>query len=186
MVNQNSEEFNLFAVPSEKLVLMSACTFGFYCWYWLFQNWSRVCKIRNRSFSPLVRTWLFPLYNRSLFEEIKTLAKEKDLPVGWSATGLSIGFLFFLVGFYSPYTVFISIFVGVILVPINNTCGLLNEANGLKESWEGFDKKDRIIIIVGGILVIQGFLQVVLHSGFLQSDFLRSFYSVMLEFLSKN
>ena len=159
----------MFAVPSEKLILMSACTFGFYCWYWLFKNWSSVCKVRNRSFSPLVRTWLFPLYNSSLFEEIKTLAKEKDLPVGWSATGLSVGFLLFLVGFFSTYTVFISIFVGVVLVPINNTCGLLNEANGLKESWEGFDRKDWNIIILGGILVTVSFLKVIVHSGFLQS-----------------
>jgi hypothetical protein len=171
MVDQNNEELGLFAVPSEKLVLMSACTFGLYCWYWLFQNWSRICKIRNRSFSPLVRTWLFPHYNRSLFEEIKALAKEKGLQVGWSATGLSVGFLLFLIGWFSPYTVFISIFVGVILVPVNNTCGQLNETNGFEESWEGFKRKDWIIIILGGILVIQGFLKLALHSGFLQSLF---------------
>jgi len=169
IIDRNNDELGLFAVPSEKLALMSACTAGFYCWYWLFQNWSRVCKIRNRSFSPLVRTWLFPFYNRSLFAEINNIAKEKGLEVGWTATGLSVIYLLFLAGFYSTYTVFIAIFLGVVLIPINNTCGLLNESIGLRESWEGFDKKDWNIIIIGGIVVTIGFLKTIANSGILQS-----------------
>jgi hypothetical protein len=148
---------------------MSACTFGFYCWYWLFQNWTRVCKIRNRKLSPFIRTWLFPHYNRSLFEEIKRLASEKGLQVSWSSRVLSAGFILFLVGWFSSYTVYISIFVGVVLVPVNNTCGILNEANCIKESWEGLNKIDFNILIFGGLFVLWGFLSLVVHSGLIQS-----------------
>lgn len=157
MARSSSGENKLFSVPSEKLVLMSVCTYGFYCWYWFFRNWSGVRDIRSKNFSPLVRTWLFPFYNFNLFEEIKNIARKNEIQVKWSSSVLSYGFILFLVGWYFPYTLFISIFVGVILVPANNTCEQINEAEGFDESTEGFDRNDWAIVIIGGLLVINSF-----------------------------
>jgi hypothetical protein len=47
-MSKTNEKFKLYSVPSEKLVLMSVCTYSFYCWYWLFKNWSSICKIRKK------------------------------------------------------------------------------------------------------------------------------------------
>ena len=161
MEMNSSVENKLFSVPSEKLVLMSVCTYGFYCWYWFFRNWSGVRDIRRKNFSPLVRTWLFPFYNSNLFEEIKKIAQEREIQVKWSSSVLSYGFLLFLVGWYFPYMLFVSIFVGVILLPANNTCEQVNEAKGFDESTEGFDRNDWVIIFVGGLIVIISFLNAI-------------------------
>ena len=161
MARNSSVENKLFSVPSEKLVLMSVCTYGMYCLYWFFRNWSGVRDISGKNYSPLVRAWLFPFYNRNLFEEIKKIAQEMEIQVKWLSSVLSYGYLLFLVGWYSPYMLFVSIFAGVILLPANNTCEQFNEANGFDESTEGFDRNDWVIIFVGGLLVIISFLNAI-------------------------
>jgi hypothetical protein len=168
-VNSNkNNELKLFSVPSEKLVLLSVCTYSLYSWYWLFKNWSGVCNIRKKSYSPIIGAWLWIFYNHHLFEEIKTLAEEKGIPVSWTSLNIYGLFLLFFLVWYIPYMMFVSIFVGIALLPINNTCAQFNEANGFEESaQEGFDKKDWVILFIGGTLVIMSLLKAILLSGVL-------------------
>ena len=166
-MNARGSNLKLFSVPKEKLILMSVCTYGLYSWYWLFENWSKICGLRERNCAPIFNTWLFPIYNHKLFEEIKNIAVEKGVRVKWKSSIVSIIFLLFLVGWYFPYTLFLSIFVGIALVPVNNTCAKINEADGFGKNVEGFDKKDWAIIFIGGIFVLMTLIKVILRSGVL-------------------
>ena len=99
-----NEREKLFSVKSEKLILMSFATGSFYCFYWLLKNWEGVRNIREKDYSPLIRTLLYPIYNFSLFKEIQSLAKEKGIVVWWPSSLIAILYLVFLVGFFFPYT----------------------------------------------------------------------------------
>ena len=101
-MSKTNERLNLFSVTSEKLILMSFSTGSFYCFYWLFKSWERVSNIRKKNYSPIIRTLLYPFYNFNLFEEIKSLAKEKDILVWWTSPLIGICYLIFLIGFFFP------------------------------------------------------------------------------------
>jgi hypothetical protein len=63
---------------------------------------------------------------------------------------------------------FISIFAGLVFVPVNNTCAQINDAHGFQEeSQEGFEKKDWTIIVIGGILVTMSLINAIHFSGIL-------------------
>lgn len=171
-MNKTNERFKLFSVTSEKLILMSFSTGSFYCFYWLFKNWEGICNIRKKNHSPLIRTGLYPFYNFSLFKEIKSLAEEKDITVWWTSSLIAICYLIFLLGFYFPYMWIISVFAGLVFIPVNNVCEQINAANGFVEnSQEGFHKIDWVITIIGGIYVIMAILKAILLSEFYRNFF---------------
>ena len=167
-MSASSEISKLFAVPSGKMVLMSCTTGSMYCFYWIYKNWQSILNLKNTQSTPLNRTLLYPVYNFILFNEIKSIAKKNNINVWWTSSLIAILFLIILIGFFSPYTWMISIFAGVILLPVNTICTQINEVNGFGEnSQEGFHKIDWIIMFLGGINVIMAVIKTIRLSGIL-------------------
>ncbi len=167
-MSASNERLKLFSVPSRKMILMSCSTCTMYCFYWIYKNWQSILKFKNTQSTPLNRTLLYPFYNFTLFNEIKSIANKNNINVWWTSPLIAISFLIILIGFFFPYTWMISIFAGVIFLPVNNVCTRINEVNGFGErSQEGFHKIDWIILFLGGINVVAAVIKTIRLSGVL-------------------
>jgi hypothetical protein len=76
--------FPLFPVSTTKFVVMSTFTFSFYYLYWIYANWSRISYNQSIALSPFWRMFFSGIWNFSLFGQIRDLAWDRQIEVGWN------------------------------------------------------------------------------------------------------
>jgi hypothetical protein len=163
-MNSRDNQFTLYAVSTYKLILMSICTYGVYNLYWFYRNWDGLRKYKNDSYSPLLRAWLFPIFMFFCFKEIKKIAIENNVDVGWNEFFITILYFAFLSGWYIPYMFILGILPGLALVNVNLTCVAINRKQGMQDINEfSFNLKNYIILAVGGILVTTSLIRVYMY-----------------------
>jgi hypothetical protein len=63
---------------------MSTFTFSFYYLYWIYANWSRISYNQSIALSPFWRMFFSGIWNFSLFGQIRDLAWDRQIEVGWN------------------------------------------------------------------------------------------------------
>lgn len=141
---------DMYCVSKKNLILLSICSYGLYTLYWIYKSWNKIHEDTDEDFSPAIRTWLFPIYNFYLFNHIKKESENEGIAIRYNIVFLSILYLFLFSGWYA-YMIFPSvIFTFVAIMPLNNSCILLNEKNKI------FDDVivNSTLCYLGGALVI--------------------------------
>lgn len=172
------EEIHYFDVSSNKLIIMTYATGGFYLLFWFYRHWMEI-KRRGADIMPFWRAVFAPFFCHELFSEIKSKAKSQQIPVTWQATRAAIlwwvaivvywiysnrdmfktgtfELSFWPVGFYGFEGLFFLGFFLYIFVPIQNTISALHDKcapdlprNNRFSGWN-------IVAIVFGVLVELG------------------------------
>ena len=149
---------SFFPVTSNKLAVLSICTWGLYDYYWFYKNWSRIAERTPRTISPFWRTFFLPFWVRSCFREIREAGTSLRIPnpfdENWSAL---IYILFYFSSLFLPeFYWWVSIFSFIPLVVANRYASSINALQGPDyDRNDEFSVSNWIWIIVGaGLLVL--------------------------------
>ncbi len=159
---KNRESSNLSNIVStEKFIILSIFTFGFYELVWMYRNWKYFKEKEKTDISPFLRAWFGIFFIYPLLKKILKYAKKskykKDFSPGWRTTGWilllfiaskdnifgwTIGFLTFL----------------VLLSPLNamNFYYRKNESNSLPRKWMWWHTLLVILMIILWVLTLVG------------------------------
>ncbi len=76
-----------------KLALLFFCSFGFYSFYWMYQNWKRLQPGWPAQIRPFWRAVFFIFFTHELFREIHRRAGAHNLPADWNPEILATVFI---------------------------------------------------------------------------------------------
>jgi hypothetical protein len=175
-VNKKVIDDKFFVVSTQKLILLSVFTLGFYELYWFYKNWQVVQKHQEKKLQLFWRAFFSIFYAYSLFKKIFQSAKDK----GYTGKGLAglwaiIYFLILLISNVS-YDLFASIeevggkisdiwWIGFWILSFLTFIPLLAVQKAIKHNnqhskGEGvtIGKGETIIIVIGVIIFILSFL----------------------------
>ncbi len=81
-----------FTASTQKLVLMSICTFGMYEFYWFYKNWVLIKARTGEGLMPFWRAFFSPIWAYSCFREIQDAAVSNNTRVPESIGLLAIAY----------------------------------------------------------------------------------------------
>ena len=91
--NRPEVEAPYFSVAVHKLIVMSVTTLSTYQIYWFYKNYQRMNQRTGGGGSPFWRAIAAPLTAHGLFAHVRTDARSRFIPVGWSSAGLAVIYL---------------------------------------------------------------------------------------------
>ena len=160
-----------FEVGTQKFLVMSVCTFGFYALYWFYENWKAVGDARRRlglsgrlgTINPMLRAVFAPLWAQALFREVRDAARAAGLEVAWRPWALASGYVvanvfYRLVAPFYPLpdqAAILSMTSLLFLVPVQRSMQAVNRAHGAEPGRNtGYTNANLACIAVGGAVLI--------------------------------
>ncbi|MEX3023946.1 hypothetical protein AB3569_17675 [Acinetobacter baumannii] len=144
---------NLKVISVNKFIFLSLISFGLYPIWWMFKAW-RFFLIKDKlNIMPAARAIFFYILLYSLFNRIKTYAKEQgyinDFSSGWMYLGYLITSL--LVRLPDPYWL-ISLCSIIFLIPAFKALNYAQKQIETTIKQEKFNTPQIILIIIGSIM----------------------------------
>lgn len=75
LYNSTSDKTLYYQVKPLTVLFFVAATWGFYCYWWHYQNWRLIQKNSEATISPFIRAFFHPLFSYSLFDNIAETTK---------------------------------------------------------------------------------------------------------------
>ncbi|MFN5581982.1 hypothetical protein [Gemmatimonas sp.] len=145
-------------MSTQKFIVLSICTFGFYELYWCYQNWVRLQSKSTKDISPFWRTFFAPLWNFRLFGSIRDMAVAENVAVSWSAGVLGALYLVLSLLWRLPDPWWWLSFAALLaLVPVQQTAQRINRlyvAEGERPENHTYSKTNIVTIVIGSLIVI--------------------------------
>jgi len=162
--NQNNQITSplFFPITTNKLIIMSICTFGIYEIYWFYRNWKFLKKKKSFNISPFWRALFSVFFCYSLFKNIKKYANENGMQKTFTPGGLATAYILIFITYKLPDpTWLISTFTFIPLLTTQKTINILNHDQSEKVINKKFSGWNIFGIVVGIIwwgAVISGML----------------------------
>lgn len=80
-------------ISTERFIFLSIISFGLYEVYWIYKAWKFFKQKENTDINPAARAIFSLFFLNSLLEKILSLARAKGYKEGYSASGLTFGFI---------------------------------------------------------------------------------------------
>lgn len=158
-----------FSVSTNKLIIMSICTFGIYEIYWFYKNWKHIKEVESSKIMPFWRAIFAPLWIYYLYKDIKEKSDTMNLNAELSPGVLAIIYLALSVAakMPDPYWL-ISLISFTVLIPANNILTMINhravENFQQNESFKGWNW---LALTLGTLLVIVAINQTFVDAGWI-------------------
>jgi hypothetical protein len=156
--DRSAESLPFFPVGTHKFVVLSIVTFGIYEMYWAYQNWKRIKTASGQDLSPFWRAIFAPMWGFSLFERVRTMARNGGIDVGWNADSLAILYLLLTtLAWRLPDPLWLLALVSVVpLLPVHQTTQLANErvSSSAEAPNRRYSVGNVMTIVLGGLLLI--------------------------------
>ena len=152
-----SENTECFSVSTNKLVVMSFLTCGYYELYWFFRNWRAIKIQENKKLSPFWRTILSVFYCYTLFKRMLAAAVAKGYQGKQTPGSLaSLYIIFVIIASKAPTPIdLIGIFSFIPIIYVNNAIRVNNVSiNPQYQEHKPFAGGEIAFIIVGIIIWI--------------------------------
>lgn len=150
-----------FAVSTRKFVVMNACTFGLYQFFWFYKTWQSVRERDKSDIWPMWRTLFVYFFCYSLFAKIRATAQQNNVEVSFPAGPLAAAWIIvsLLAELPGPFLL-VSLLGFFLILPVLSAVGLIND-----KLAPGHDRNDRfsttnvVTLVIGSavsVLVIVG------------------------------
>ncbi len=148
--------FPFFPVATDKLIVLSICTFGIYELYWAYKNWQRIQAASGETLSPFWRALFAPLWSFSLFGRIRDRVTQGGTPADWPPPFLAICYLLLTALWRLPDPWWLISFASFLpLIPVQQATQRFNEQHNASEDLNSdYTGKDVAVIILGGSFFI--------------------------------
>lgn len=149
-IQQSSIYYPYYAVPRDKLVIMSVCSLGLYVLYWLYRNWMCVKYREGTKIRPLWRAYFSVLYFYPLARRLRRLMKAEGLSHGiYPLAFLGVYIFGYLLSYDESLMFVLSYIVVVPIYAMNEAVRGLNARHGLNCGDDEFSFWDRIWLLGG-------------------------------------
>jgi len=149
---KRAEDTPFFAVSVIKLWVMSICTFGFYEFYWFYENWKRIKIREQRNILPVARALFTVIFCYPCFARIRDYQAPSNkggtlaagpLAIGWTLTTM-------MANLPHPYWL-ISLLAPVFLLPVQAHVNRINALAAAGQPNERFTGWNWVAVVVGGL-----------------------------------
>jgi hypothetical protein len=159
LVDQETQTWSgprFFAVSNFKFALLAICSFGFYVFFWFYQNWTLIKARTRQDILPFWRTFFSVIWAYSCFKEINKagapIFRRDGINSGWLA--LAYVLLMLSVNLPDPYWT-VSLLNFVPLLVVNQYTIKINEAgNPEYDRNSHFSWQNWLLIIFGGLFFL--------------------------------
>ncbi|MGB0756890.1 MAG: hypothetical protein ACPGO5_00360 [Patescibacteria group bacterium] len=164
-------DLEFFDVPTQKFVVLSIVTFGYYYLYWAYKNWKAIKDQRQAKLHPLGRAIFLVLYFIQLGNIVLASAKKRGYTKKYSSVALFLALLvlYIFLGIIddteSLYLLWPLGFLDVLLfLPIVKAIQFNNQAAGAPKPTNHYNGWEITVIVLGGLFFAIAFLGTILET----------------------
>ena len=150
---QSSEKIVL--LRQNDFIILNFFTFNLYSVWWAYKSWKFFNEKDFLDIQPALRALLGVIFLYSLLEKIKHFARSQGCQISYSSFLIYVGVVLFAVFSYLPPPFFLLAFLNFICyVPAVGAlnAGILQSNDLLVEVQTSFNIRQKIILIIGGLL----------------------------------
>ena len=143
-----------FTASTNKIAILSICSFGIYEFYWFYKNWVLIKEREEINIWPFWRAAFAVFWAYSCFKYVKSAAGEYRINESLSIGLLAIVYFLLIMASNIPNPLWLISFISfVVMIPVNNVAIELNKhIDPFYEINENYSSWNIIVIILGGIL----------------------------------
>ena len=162
-------QIHYFTASTDKLILLSLCSFGTYAWYWFYKNWQAI-KEANINCSPFWRALLSPFFAFSLFRYIRDDSLKNNIDDPFPITFLAFIYFFLVVASNLPAPFFLISYLSIAPLVIANRIAIKVNQTQLSNfvSNKEYSIWNLLTIIFGGLLTVVCIIFAFIPSSLLQ------------------